>query len=88
MKITWGIKASTLAILLLFAGASTSLAAVPPPPVNQQIGVPDTILNALSEADCRVCHSSGLPDRHHVLYGTLIPEVVMILFSEGVGHGQ
>jgi hypothetical protein len=76
MRRTWGIKASTLAVLLLLGGAAVSLAAVPPPPVNQILGTIDTEFNALTEADCRVCHSSGLPDRHHVLYGTAIPEGV------------
>lgn len=76
MRRTWGFKASTLAVLLLLGGAGVSLAAVPPPPVNQILGVPDTLLNALTEADCRFCHDSGLPDRHHVLYGTPIREGV------------
>ncbi len=26
-----------------------------------------------AEADCRVCHDSAIPDRHHVLYGTDLP---------------
>jgi len=76
MRRTWGIKASTLAILLLLAGAAVSLAAVPPPPVNQNLGITDTSFNDLTEADCRVCHDSGVPDRHHLLYGTPIPEGV------------
>jgi len=50
--------------------ASVSIANVPAPPVNQLIGFDDTEFNALTEADCRVCHSAGLPDQHHLLYGT------------------
>jgi hypothetical protein len=26
----------------------------------------------MTEADCRLCHDAGLPDRHHVLYGQSI----------------
>lgn len=46
---------------------------VPAPPVNQTIGMLDTVAGNLDEADCRVCHSSGVPDRHHNLYGEPIP---------------
>jgi hypothetical protein len=38
------------------------------PPVFQTIGMLDTEAHLLTEADCRVCHNSGVPDRHHVLY--------------------
>jgi hypothetical protein len=40
------------------------------PPVNQMIGTPDVAQGLLVEADCRACHFSGVPDRHHALYGT------------------
>ena len=73
MMRTWGMKALPITILLFFGGAAVSLAAVPPPPVNQTLGLLDTLFNAVTEAQCRACHSSGLPDRHHVLYGTAIP---------------
>ncbi len=39
------------------------------PPVFQTLGMLDTELTFLSEAECRVCHSSGVPNRHHNLYG-------------------
>jgi hypothetical protein len=42
--------------------------------VNQLIGVVDTLRENFTEADCRGCHDSGLPDRHHLLYGTIIPD--------------
>jgi len=48
--------------------------AVPPPPVNQLIGIVDTIRENPVEADCRACHDSGLSDRHHLLYGMIIPD--------------
>ncbi len=63
---------ATLAIVLM---AATSWGAVPPPPANQNLGIPDSVFNALEEADCRVCHNQNppidavdpayLPDRHH-----------------------
>lgn len=55
-------------------------AAVPAPPVNQNIGIPDTVFSAMNEADCRGCHNTSppiplvepayLPDRHHLLVGS------------------
>ncbi len=50
-------------------------AAIPAPPVNQTIGVPDGIFNDLGEAECRFCHEDPdiatggaiIPDRHHLL---------------------
>ncbi len=52
---------------------------VPPPPVNQQIGIPDSVFNSLQETDCRLCHENPdqfpvedetIPDRHHLLVDT------------------
>ena len=59
--------------LVLFAAVAslglvvvgTEWAAVPAPPVNQNIGMHDVLYGELTEADCRACHDSGLPDRHH-----------------------
>ena len=63
-----------LSILALVAGiamiAGLAVADVPAPPVNQTLGFPDTEFNALTEADCRVCHDSGVNDDHHLLYGS------------------
>ena len=66
--------------VLALAFALPALADIPPPPVNQTIGVPDGIFNDLVEAECRFCHEdpdivSGdahIPDRHHLLYGSSI----------------
>jgi len=55
-------------MMLLFASGS-GWADAPAPPVDQSLGFPDTGFGSLTEAECRVCHSSGLPDRHHSLYG-------------------
>jgi len=74
----------TLVLALTLAFAMIVWAAIPPPPVNQNMGFQDTQLNALVEADCRVCHTTTpppgipvdntyLPDRHHLNVGTAIP---------------
>lgn len=70
----------------VFALNTMVYAAVPAPPVNQLIGIPDTVFGQMFEADCRVCHGPNpppgvadiidttyLPDRHHNLYGETIP---------------
>ena len=55
---------------------------VPAPPANQMVGVNDGVFNDMVEADCRFCHENPdqfpvedetIPDRHHLLYGTVIP---------------
>jgi hypothetical protein len=60
------ITALMLSIMLF---ASNGSANIPAPPVNQLVATPDTTMNNLDEADCRVCHDVGVPDRHHFLYG-------------------
>ncbi len=40
------------------------------PPVNQTIGRLDAALGVLVEGDCRACHDIGVPDRHHMRYGS------------------
>ncbi len=49
----------------------TALSFTPPPPVRQELGLPDTSFNNLSETECRMCHP-GMVDRHHLLYGDAI----------------
>jgi hypothetical protein len=55
------------------------LANVPPPPVNQLIGIPDAVFNNLTTPDCKVCHTNPsivkpatIPDRHHLLVNTTV----------------
>lgn len=63
---------------VLLALAVVAQASVPPPPVNQYVGIHDGIFNNLTEPDCRACHDNPgqfpgiMPnlitkDRHHVL---------------------
>jgi hypothetical protein len=70
---------------LLFGSASS--AAIPAPPVEQSIGMLDTVAELLMEADCRACHSSGVPDRHHVLYGEDLPNGSVIPYPDTDGDG-
>jgi hypothetical protein len=65
--------------------ASASSAAIPAPPVEQSLGMVDTTAQLLTEADCRTCHTSGLPDRHHVLYNTSIPSGSDVPYPDGSG---
>ncbi|MBI5556476.1 MAG: hypothetical protein HY885_02450 [Deltaproteobacteria bacterium] len=61
--------------------AASSWATVPPPPVNQNMGIPDGVFNNLVEANCRGCHEDTtvvkpetIPNRHHLLVGKVIPD--------------
>ena len=76
-----------LAGIAMFFG-SAGWADVPAPPVNQVIGMDDIALGALSEADCRVCHDSGVPDRHHLLYGQPIPTDSLVPYPDADGDGN
>ena len=68
-------------------------ASVPPPPVNQNIGFPDRIMNNISWDVCLSCHgdpggapvpvkSGYLPDRHHLRVDTPIEEYSASPFPE------
>ncbi len=81
-----------LAITLAFA--TPVWANVPPPPVNQQIGIDDGVFNNLAEADCRLCHENpdqfpvkpeSIPDRHHLLVGTPIGDPNSAPFDDPPG---
>jgi IPT/TIG domain len=56
---------SIIALLLLAAGMAFAL--IPHTPVNQDMGTFDTLSSKLTEATCRRCHASGVPDTHHNL---------------------
>src|SRR3990167_4165356 len=59
-----------LGIMLVALMQTLLFALIPPPPANQLIGAYDTNFANLTQDNCRVCHSSGLPDRHHFLVPT------------------
>ncbi len=48
---------------LTLAGLAFAL----PPPVDQRMGVNDTLFSNLVESNCRGCHALGVPDAHHNL---------------------
>ncbi len=70
-KILWYL---TPAIMFALAMAMVSWAAVPPPPVNQLLGIPDSVFNNQVEGDCRGCHQPQTDNvnRHHLLVDTPI----------------
>lgn len=73
-------KKALLASLMfsLLMAVSVSYADVPPPPVNQYLGIPDGTFGNLKEAQCRGCHEerafsmfssfdqTDVPSRHHI----------------------
>ncbi len=61
---------------------------VPAPPVNQTIGMFDGLIGEMQEADCRVCHDSGVPDRHHLLDGQPIPPGSLVPYPDADGDGN
>ncbi|MBN1930131.1 MAG: hypothetical protein JW786_00795 [Desulfobacterales bacterium] len=66
-------------LMMTLSLLAASWASVPPPPVNQIIGLPDGVSNDLTEAGCRICHENPaivnpgtISDRHHQLLGDII----------------
>jgi hypothetical protein len=82
-----------LSLNLIFAPISR--ADVPAPPVNQQIGIPDSSIADLTEADCRFCHEdpnivddANIPNRHHLLVGTPVADLTVRPFPDGDTNGN
>jgi len=83
MKRTNSVKLMLAALVAMLAMASVCWSAEPPPPVDQNLGIPDSVFNLLDEEDCEYCHNQNppiaavdptyLPDRHHLLIGTAVP---------------
>jgi len=71
---------------LLLVG--TGWADVPAPPVDQSIGMLDIDFGSHSEADCRFCHSSGVLDRHHLLYDQPIIPGSIVPYPDSDGDGM
>ncbi len=65
----------------------TALSFLPPPPVRQELGFYDAAFSDLEEADCRICHDLGVPDRHHMLYGQPIPSGSLVPIPDANGDG-
>lgn len=56
--------------ILTVLGFTIAIAVVPPPPVNQSLGLYDTFFASFKESDCRGCHGTNVADRHHLLVQT------------------
>lgn len=54
-------------IIIVFALQGLVIALIPPPPVDQRIGVYDSNFANFTEYKCRGCHTAGVPDDHHGL---------------------
>src|SRR3990167_2977466 len=75
MKIKGKILIPIFAMVYL---AVLAIAAIPPPPVNQNFGINDTMLTSYNEPLCIGCNNStasplvtvGVPTRHHLLVST------------------
>jgi hypothetical protein len=94
-------KMVTVLIVLGFTltYAMASFAAMPAPPVNQNLGIGDSTFNNLVTDDCRWCHNQNppapypvdatyLPDRHHLLVGTTIPSPSDVPKPDADGDGN
>jgi hypothetical protein len=66
IELKYKVPIMVIAIVTLVAIVA---AIVPPPPVNQNIGVYDTTITQFNQSLCRNCHNStflgGVPTRHH-----------------------
>jgi hypothetical protein len=78
----------TTLMLCIMLSAANGFADVPAPPVNQSIGMTDVSIGSLNEAECRVCHSSGVDDRHHMLYNSVIPDPSLVPYPDTNGDGS
>ena len=76
-------KILQIVMLTIVAGATSVWASIPPPPVNQNLGIPDGVLNDMTFQTCLGCHGDPanapapvnigyLPDRHHLRVDTPI----------------
>ncbi|HFC53657.1 MAG TPA: hypothetical protein ENJ43_04415 [Gammaproteobacteria bacterium] len=90
----------TKAILSLWLAllCGTLWATVPPPPVNQNMGIPDGVFNDMTFQTCLGCHgdpgnspapvnSGYLPDRHHLRIDTPIGDYSASPFPEDSPDG-
>jgi hypothetical protein len=53
-----------ITVFLILVGLAYALS---PPPVDQRMGVYDTVFSNLVESNCRGCHALGVPGAHHNL---------------------
>jgi hypothetical protein len=56
--------------------ANVSIASIPAPPVNQNLGFDDKDFNDITASECLRCHGNNTSDRHHFLYSNDMPDGV------------
>ncbi len=70
-KSCFGLTAAMLALALTFATVPNASADVPPPPVNQTLGIFDATIDFtqpnINREFCQVCHEGSQVERHHAL---------------------
>ena len=82
-----------LMLVSITVAAAATWASIPPPPVNQNIGIPDGVFNDMTFHTCLGCHGDPenapapvnigyLPDRHHLRIDTPIGEYSASPFPE------
>ncbi len=88
-----------LILLLMVMMSSAIWASIPPPPVNQDIGIPDGVFNDMTVEACLGCHGDPenapapvnpgyLPDRHHLWINVPIGEYSASPFPEKSSDGK
>jgi hypothetical protein len=84
-------------VVFILASAMAIRANTPAPPVNQTIGIDDSVFDNLAEADCRLCHENPgqfpvdpetIPDRHHLLIGQQVSDPTDRPFPDGDTNGN
>ena len=67
-----------MVLLLLLTSFTLSWAAIPAPPVNQNIGIPDSVFNNLKKLNCAYCHKPDTltPEERAELGWTFTPPTV------------
>lgn len=83
------------ALVMLLSTAFSVWAQVPPPPANQKLFIPDSVISGLTEAGCRNCHNNpaivpppGNVDRHHLRVGTPVQTPTVRPFPAGDTAGN
>ncbi len=62
-----GLIYSTITLMILLL-VSLAIAAIPPPPVDQNMGIYDRVFTGFTTDECKECHTGNLVSRHHTLY--------------------
>ena len=80
----WGGPMRRFLPVLLLGALTLALAQENP---DDSSGTSGTTVVSGFEDDCRACHDSGVPDRHHRLYGQLIGQDSAVPYPDANGDG-